>query len=525
MPDRVPRFSTGRHAGVLVPLFSIPSRDSWGIGEIPDLLPLARWLASSGLDFVQLLPLNEMQEGQSSPYSALSAMAVDPIFIALEQVDDWGAAGPESLADADRAILAHVRRAERVDYAAVRALKGRALRTAFAWFDDHVRGTGDRRAGRFRAFQKRERWWLDDYVLFRALHDEHGGRHWRDWEPGVRNRVPAALDAARERLGSMVRYYAYLQWLADEQWQRVRMEAAPVGLFGDFPFMVSGHSADVWSRQHEFDLDASVGTPPDAFSETGQDWGLPAYRWDVVESGGFRWLRDRAQRSAELYDGFRIDHLIGFFRTFVRKAGTVPGFWPEDEASQRAMGDRLLTVFLASGASLIAEDLGTVPDFLRVSLAERGVPGMKVLRWEREWKVEGQPFIDPATYPAASVATSGTHDTETMAEWWDGADATERQALLAVPALHESGISPDAPFSDRMRDALLDGLFGAGSALLILPLQDIFGWRDRINVPALVSDQNWSWRLPGPVEDLLTDSGAHERAAFLSALSRKHGRS
>ena len=109
------------------------------------------------------------------------------------------------------------------------------------------------------------------------------------------------------------------------------MEAAPVGVFGDFPFMVSGHSADVWARQHEFDLDSSVGTPPDAFSATGQDWGLPAYRWDVVARRRLRWLRDRARRSAELYDGFRIDHLIGFYRTFVRKTGWPAGFSPADE--------------------------------------------------------------------------------------------------------------------------------------------------------------------------------------------------
>ena len=129
---------------------------------------------------------------------------------------------------------------------------------------------------------------------------------------------------------SRVRYYAYLQWLADEQWQRVREGSRPGRTsFGDFPFMVSGHSADVWARQHEFDLEASVGTPPDAFSETGQDWGLPAYRWDVVA------LRMTLAGCAiapaaplSCTTAIRIDHLIGFFRTFVRKPGAAPGFWP-----------------------------------------------------------------------------------------------------------------------------------------------------------------------------------------------------
>jgi 4-alpha-glucanotransferase len=517
------RFDTGRHAGVLVPLFSIPSRRSWGIGEIPDLVTLSRWLDRAGFDFVQFLPLNEMQEGQSSPYSALSAMALDPLFIALDDVPEWVAA-EEALAPADHAALVRAREAPRVDYAVVRALKERALRRAFAWFAENLWGTGDRRDRLLRAFEERERWWLDDYALFRALHDDQGGRHWREWEPGLRDRDESALAAARARLEWQIRYYACVQWIADEQWQRARMEASPVGVFGDFPFMVSSNSADVWARQHEFDLDCSVGTPPDAFSATGQDWGLPAYRWDVVAAGGYAWLRDRARRAAELYDGFRIDHLIGFYRTFVRRQEGGAWFVPADEGEQRAQGERLLTVFSDSGASLIGEDLGTVPDFLRVSLAERGIPGMKVMRWERDWHAAGQPFHDVTAYPAVSVATSGTHDTETMAEWWDNADPHERQAVLALPLICDAGVTPEAPFSERLREVLLEALFASGSRLLILPIQDLFGWRDRINTPALVNDQNWTWRLPGPVEDLMTESGSLERAQFLRALSRKHSR-
>jgi len=518
------RYNYGRHAGVLVPLFSIPSRRSWGIGEIPDLVPLARWLASAGLDFVQFLPLNEMQDGQSSPYSALSAMAIDPLFIAVEDVDEFVVGGDDVLGAEDRAALTRARLAARVDYAVARALKGRALRRAFAWFVDHLWGTGDRRDRSLRAFEERERWWLADYGLFRALHDDHGGSHWRGWEAGLRDRDPAALAAARERLEWQIRYYSYLQWIADEQWQRARMDAAPVGVFGDFPFMVSSHSADVWARQHEFDLDSSVGTPPDAFSATGQDWGLPAYRWDVVAANDYDWLRERTRRSADLYDGFRIDHLIGFYRTFVRRPDGSAGFVPGDEGAQRAQGERLLSVFSEGGASLIGEDLGTVPDFLRVSLAGRGIPGMKVMRWERNWHAAGHPFHDVASYPEVSVATSGTHDTETMAEWWDSGTVGERQALLALPGLRDAGLSPEDLFSDRTRDVLLEALFAARSRLLILPIQDILGWRDRINTPALVNDENWTWRLPGPVEDLTADARSRERAGFLRELSRKYGR-
>jgi 4-alpha-glucanotransferase len=509
----------------MIPLFSIPSHESWGIGEIPDLMPLARWFKSAGLGFVQLLPVNEMQEGQSSPYSALSAMALDPQFIRMDAVDDWQASrSADALGPDGAGLLRHARGGPKVDYAAVRTLKARALQHAFRRFDSAVWGSDDRRERQFLDFRERERWWLDDYALFRALLDAHNRRHWREWSAGVRDRDPSELNAARRTLDRSIRYYTYVQWIADEQWQRMRRDIAPIGIFGDFPFMVSGNSADVWARQHEFDLDCSVGTPPDAFSATGQDWGLPAYRWNVVAESGYAWLRDRVRRSVALFDGFRIDHLIGFYRTFVRSRDGSAGFSPADEHEQRAQGERLLTVFEEGGSTLIGEDLGTVPDFMRESLAHRDIPGMKVLRWEREWHAPHQPFRDPSHYPPISVATSGTHDTETLAEWWDQCEASERRALLEVPALRNSGVSAEEPFSNRTRDALLAALVASGSSLLILPIQDVFGWRDRINTPALVNDENWTWRLPFPVEALETMPDTIERAATLRRLMGEAGR-
>src|SRR5262249_8847957 len=151
----------------------------------------------------------------------------------------------------------------------------------------------------------------------------------------------------------------------DEQWQKARRDAAPVGILGDFPFMVSGDSADVWARQHQFRMDASVGVPPDAFSETGQDWKLPVYRWDIIARNGYEWLQKRARRCAGLYDGFRVDHLVGFYRTYAREQDKTAHFWPPDRPSQLAQGERVLGVLGASGSHLIAEDLGVVPDFVR----------------------------------------------------------------------------------------------------------------------------------------------------------------
>jgi 4-alpha-glucanotransferase len=518
-------FASGRHAGVLVPLFSIPSRASWGIGEIPDLTRFARWLASSGLEFVLVLPVNEMQEGESSPYSALSAMAIDPIFIAMEAVEDFMAAGGNRLlGPQERESIDAARSAGTVAYGSLRPVKTHALRLAYRSFMTRHWATASLRAKAFRAFTERERWWLADYALFRALHDEHQARYWIEWEPELRNRDAGALAAARERLEPAIRYYEYLQWLADEQWQQVRRECGPIALVGDFPFMVSGHSSDVWARQQDFDVEASVGVPPDAFSETGQNWGLPAYRWEVIASNDYEWLRDRARRCAELYDGFRVDHLVGFYRTFIRK-GDIEGFFvPADEAAQLAQGETLLRLFSGAGLRIFAEDLGTVPDFVRASLTRLGVAGMKVMRWERQWAIDGQPFRDPLRYPSLSVATTGTHDTETLAEWWDEADRAERQAFLELPALRDGGFHPDQLFCDDLRDAILSMLLTSGSDLRLAVLQDLFGWRDRINTPASINAQNWTWRLPWPVEDLVSEPNALERARFLRGLTHTPAR-
>jgi 4-alpha-glucanotransferase len=517
------RFAAGRHAGVMVPLFSIPSRSSWGIGEIPDLARLARWVSSAGMDFVQLLPVNEMEEGQNSPYSALSAMAIDPIFVALSDLEDYTAAERDSpLRDEERARLEAARRSPSVDHAVVRELKLRALHDAFAAFESRGGHDENSHAKEFRGFMEREAWWLDEYALFRALHEEHQARYWLDWEAPLRNRDPGGLAAASQRLARQIRYFKYVQWVADEQWQRVRREAAPVGIFGDFPFMVSGHSADVWARQDEFRLDASVGVPPDAFSDTGQDWGLPVYRWDVIAARGYDWLRNRTRRCAELYDGFRVDHLVGFYRTFVHERDGTTGFVPPDEPAQLAQGETLLRLLASWGSRIIAEDLGTVPDFVRTSMARLGIPGLQVLRWERHWNKEPARFRDPADYPATGAATTGTHDTETMAEWWDGADEDERRLILELPGMRDAGVRVRDPFSARTRDALLSVLFGSGSDFVILPMQDIFGWRDRINTPASTGEQNWTWRLPWPVEDLTSRDESVARARFLRALSARH---
>jgi 4-alpha-glucanotransferase len=234
----------------------------------------------------------------------------------------------------------------------------------------------------------------------------------------------------------------------------------------------------------------------------------------------FEWLRKRARRCADLFDGFRVDHLVGFYRTYARpKDGRPAYFTPSDEPSQRELGEKLLHIFKDSGAVIIAEDLGTVPDFVRESLSRQGVPGFKVFRWERHWHTEGHPFRDPATYPALSVALSGTHDTEPMVVWWEQVADDERQKVSAV--VH-SDITR-APYPE-VRDVLVESLYASGSNLVMMPIQDVFGWRDRINDPSVVAESNWVYRLPWPVDSLDDVAEARERQAALRAFAERHGR-
>jgi 4-alpha-glucanotransferase len=510
-----------RQAGVLVPLFSIRSPSGWGLGEIPDLVPFARWASRAGFSLVQVLPVTEAARGQNSPYAALSAFAIDPVYLALDHTEDFVAAGGhEALSPRDRSLLASLRTSPAVRWHEIRELKERATTLAFRSF---LRREWERRTPRARelaAYREQHASWLADYALFVALHDDvHGGRSWTDWPEPVRSRAPAALEAARAELSERILYRSWLQWQLDLQWHEARhaVNGAGAELMGDLPFMVATDSADVWSRPLDFRLDARAGVPPDAFSAEGQDWGLPVYRWDVMTREGLPWISERARRYAELYGAYRVDHVVGFYRSYYRpNDGGPPAFVPETEPEQVANGERVLAAF-SRGARVIAEDLGVVPDFVRASLDRIRIPGYRVLRWEKDASV----FRDPARWPAVSLATTGTHDTDSLADWYEGLEAAERKALLAIPGL--AGLAPRAPatYDPDVRDALLELVYASGSDLLLLPFQDAVGARERVNVPGTVNDQNWTYRVPVDVAALLADGATVGRLRALAVRTER----
>jgi 4-alpha-glucanotransferase len=240
-----------------------------------------------------------------------------------------------------------------------------------------------------------------------------------------------------------------------------------------------------------------------------------------MEAGGHAWMTARADRMADLYGLYRIDHVVGLYRTFFfPEDGSPPAFTPAEEPAQVANGERMMALF-SRRARVIAEDLGVVPDFIRRSLDALAIPGYRVQRWERDWKLPGQPFRDPAAWPAVSVATSGTHDTDSLADWYESLGADDRKALLAIPGLASLREKAPSRFDDTVRDALLELLYASGSDLLLLPFQDLLGHRERVNVPGTVNEENWTYRIPSTLTQLLAGLDTRQR---LRGLAQRHGR-
>jgi 4-alpha-glucanotransferase len=511
-----------RLAGVLVPLFSIRSASDWGVGELPDFVRFAPLLERAGLKVLMTLPLLEPSPGQESPYSPVSAFALDPLYVALDEVPEMEALGGREALDAeDRAALRAARGALSVRHDIVRPLKKRWLARCFEHFRAHVDPESER-ARDFARFRDEQAHWLPDYALFRTL-KEHHPQSWREWPEPLRFGLGSALAEARRTHADEIAFREYVQWLAFRQLQRARetLSARDLHLGGDEPFLVAEDSADVWAHQDLYRFDATVGAPPDAFSATGQDWGLPPYRWDRIASQGYELFRQRGRHAAKLFDLVRIDHVVGLYRTYHWPLDKgAPFFVPSHEHEQRAQGEAVLRAFGEAGADLIAEDLGVIPDFVRASLWELGVPGFRVLRWEQR----GGHFRQPHEYPPQSVATNGTHDTETTAVWWEALPEYERRAIRAIPELGGVPAEVFASYNRHVHDALMAALYGAPSNLLLLPVQDIFALRERINVPSTVGPQNWSWRLPWSIETMDREHHVGAQLDALAELARRTGR-
>ncbi len=509
-----------KHTGTLFPLFSMRSKKDWGIGDTRAMTLWFDAMKALNLDLLQVLPINEMPPGVSCPYTALSAFALDPIYIAVEDIPELKDF-PEILEELNsrrfQAGLRQLRAAKSVMYNEVRHLKFTALWKIYTAFHQRHVLKDTPLAAEFRAFCRANAGWLEDYAAFRRLKDTHNWTSWTHWEEPLRRRHDDALRGLHAGEENQVLFFKYLQWTIHRQWAAARRRASELGikLLGDLPFMVNQESADVWSRQGEFDIDREIGAPPDAFSETGQRWGLPAYNWHAVEQNNFDWWRTKVKKASEFYDLFRIDHMVGFFRTWIipRDVSQKPDFDIRDEHGQRLRGRRFLEAVASASPMLpVAEDLGVIPPYVREVLQELCVPGYKVMRWEKN--KDGN-YTDPATYAPVSLATSSTHDNEPLADWWDTVDPVEKKLFWKLV----SGEDSKPPLYAKAREKALGSLLGAGSRIVILPIQDIFGTKDRVNTPGTLGDQNWTYRFPTPAEDFAKKHA--DTAEAFSALVRE----
>ena len=416
------------------------------------------WCRRHQLNIFQTLPINEISD-DNSPYNALSSHAIEPATIAISprQIPDLSQEAFNSLATRD--LLTKLRNG-RVNYPGVKELKRKLLDAAFQNFlEQHFNQDTDR-AKHFRAFLLENAEWLSDYSLFRTLMEENGNLPtWDRWKP--EHRTPASahtwlLSLPEERREELMRkelFFAYVQWLAFFQWQALKAYGTEnkVYLMGDIPFGVGRYSADVWANRGIFDLDWSGGAPPekvfkvDPFTEKwGQNWGIPNYRWDQLRRTNFDWWRTRVGNIQKVFHLYRIDHVLGFFRIYsfpwtpdrnaeflpfneaqaaAKTGGRLPGFkqFPDDttehKSTNQAQGEEILRVVLEGSGetTVVAEDLGVVPDYVRPTLDKLTVPGFRIPILFRE---NDGSYSNPQQYPRLSLAQPATHDHPPLAAVW-----------------------------------------------------------------------------------------------------------
>jgi 4-alpha-glucanotransferase len=451
----------GRRAGILFHPTSLPS------GHLNhDAERFIDWLASAGFGIWQILPLGPTME-DGSPYQSPSAHALNP---ALFDVD-----------------VHHARQ-------------------AFAHSDDL------RQREAYAEFLRAQVDWLPDYALFMALRQRYN-RPWYEWPAPLRLREANALHKAHHQLAAQIEYILFEQFLLYSRWQAIREKARQknILLFGDMPIFVAHDSADVWVHPEYFSLDSDsalvevAGVPPDYFSETGQRWGNPLYRWDKLEQDGFAWWISRIKTQLSLYDWVRIDHFRG-----LAAAWHIPASEPTAQGGRwvHAPGDRMLQALLDhfGPLPLVAEDLGLITHDV-VELKNRfGLPGMTVLQFGFEGDADNPHRF--GNHHVDSVIYTGTHDNDTTLGWWQSLPA-DRQTQIQIELDNSAS---DMPWP------MIEAVLASPCAWAILPMQDVLQLdsRARMNTPG-TTEGNWQWRLDH-------HALSHELAHHLRGMVGRYGR-
>jgi 4-alpha-glucanotransferase len=472
-----------RSSGILLHPTSLPGR--YGVGDLGDwAYYFVDYLAAASQSVWQILPLGPTSYGDS-PYQTLSAFAGNTLLISLDKLVEEGWLSSDDLADAPE--FPH----DRVDYGPVIDYHNQMLALAYERFSANP-GKAKRH---YEAWSKHHSHWLDDFALFMALKVIHEGRPWVEWEPGLALRDEAILEAAKQDYADMIEQFRVRQWWFFKQWSELKTYANNSGirLIGDAPIFVAHDSSDVWANQELFYLDEQgnptviAGVPPDYFSPTGQRWGNPLYRWEVMAKDNYAWWLDRLAATFELVDILRIDHFRGFEAYW-----EVPASEPTAMIGQWVKGPGLAffeVVEKTFGAlPIIAEDLGVItPEVVAIRDAT-GLPGMKVLQFAWGGRGGENSFL-PYNHVPNSVVYSGTHDNNTTLGWWqDETDGAIRSHLARFI---------DRPVQEPNWEMIR----------LAIPMQDVLslGEEARMNVPGRPGG-NWTWRvLPEQLEDTAID--------------------
>ncbi|MBO0828348.1 MAG: 4-alpha-glucanotransferase [Streptosporangiales bacterium] len=514
---RGPGSSPERYWGLMTQLYSVRSARSWGIGDLADLGELVRWSAGYGADLAIVNPLHAttpVPPLEPSPYFPATRRFPSPLYLRVEDVPEYA-----SLDAADRArvdeLAAPLRRADTdpgtIDRDACWLAKRAALEVLFR------AGTSDARRAAYDAFVEREGGPLTDFATWNALAEEHGAR-WRDWPAKLCDPRSPAVDAERRRLAERVEFHRWLQWLLDEQLGAVQHTARDAGMalgvVHDLAVGVSPEGADAWAMQDVLALGVTVGAPPDAFNQRGQDWRQPPWHPVRLAEAGYAPYRDMVRALLRHAGGVRVDHVIGLFRLWWIPAGGSAFDGAYVRYDHEAMVGILALEAHRAGAVVVGEDLGTVEPSARAYLAERGILGTSVLWFEHDHDAGGGP-LPPQRWRELCLATVTTHDLPPTAGYLTGAhvelrerlglltrpveevraaDRAEREAWLA--ALRAAGLLEDGDADDEDVIAALHAYVArTPSRLMGVALSDAVGDRRTQNQPGTV-DEYPNWRVP-----------------------------
>jgi 4-alpha-glucanotransferase len=468
-----------RGAGVLMPISALPS--AYGIGTLGKESHLfADFLKRIGCTYWQVLPVGPTSFGDS-PYQSFSAFAGNPYFIDLDYLVE------EQLLKQDEIdIYIWKEIDDSIDYATIYKNRFQVLRHAFD-------RSNHKETLKFKLFCEKNEYWLKEYSLYMALKNHFDNHEWLLWEEDIRNRNNGAVAKYTELLVDEIQFWEFCQFKFSEQWDKLKHYANNIGIqiIGDIPLYVAMDSSDVWVHSDLFELDERkkpihvAGVPPDAFSEVGQRWGNPLYRWEEMCKDDFNWWRERMKASSSLYNIIRIDHFIGIVNYYSIPDScktAVEGQWLEGP------GIKLTKVIEESigDAKIIAEDLGVLTPNVKDLIRQTGFPGMKVL----EFGLDGPAKNDylPHNYTTSNIiAYTGTHDNETLVGFLKGKTQEQINQLCKYFNTREAEALPEA---------VIRALYACIADIAIVQMQDLLNLdnRARMNIPATVGD-NWKWRM------------------------------